>query len=536
VPARPQRIALALFSQRAFIAHNSLMSLAADLILSNGNLHTLHNAAPHATAMAVRRGKIELLGSDQEVTKLAGPGTRHIDLAGRTVVPGFHDCHLHLLWYGKMLITQTDLVGCTSIAEVLDRLSEFAGNTSGWILGHGFDQDKLAERRFPTRGELDRISAVRPIVISRICGHATVVNSAALAVVSREARSHGDESGGLYTETAASPFYSAAPELDEDQLDRALLAAMQVGLRTGITSVQTMLDSANQLQTYTRLKRRLGRLPQRVIVMPPETSADVLHQHGITTGFGDEWLRIGAAKFFSDGSLGARTALLASPYADAPDKIGERIHDPEVFKHRAREVHQMGFQLAIHAIGDQALRETLDAIEYALDGEDNRIRRHRVEHASLCPPDLLERMARVQIATTLQPQFVTSDIWTPDRIGKSRTPWAYPFRSLIHAGVPCGLSSDCPVEKLNAFECLHSAINRHEWTPHQSLSPQEAITAYCLGSACCAHRETELGSLEAGKYADFVVLSDDPLTMDVTQIASLKALRVFVGGEETLMI
>ena len=327
-----------------------------------------------------------------------------------------------------------------------------------------------------------------------------------------------------------SPFYAAIPELDDEQLERALIAAMQFGLRTGITSVQTLLDNVEQLQPYTRLRNKLGKLPIRVVAMPPEAAADTLHRHGIMTGFGDEWLRIGAAKFFSDGSLGARTALLASPYADDPSMIGERIYDPQYFKERARAVQKMGFQLAIHVIGDQALRETIDAIEYALDGNDNTTHRHRVEHASLCPPNLMQRMAKRKIATTLQPQFVTSDIWTGERVGKDRHAWAYPFKTMIDAGIPCGLSSDCPVEKFDAFECLNSVVNRHSWSTNDKLTIQEALKAYCLGSAYCGKREQELGSLEVGKLADFVVLSKDPAS--ISEIRSLHADRVFIGGEE----
>jgi len=508
------------------------MSLAADLVITGGNLITLNDRAPGASALAVRRDRIEAVGTDADIRRLVDNETVQIDLQGKTVVPGFHDCHLHLLWLGKLLIRQVDLIGCGTIDELLSRLSESASRTTGWIQGHGFDQEKLRERRFPTRDELDRVSATRPVLISRICGHAAVVNSAALASVSSEARGSGNESSGLYTEGAISPFYAQIPDLDQEQLEQALLSAMRLGLRSGITSVQTMLDSVQQLQTYTRLRKKLGRLPQRVVAMPPEAAADVLHQHGILTGFGDEWLRIGAVKFFSDGSLGARTALLASPYADDPTKTGDRVYQPEQFKHRARSVQKMGFQLAIHAIGDQALRETLDAIEFALNGEDNCVYRHRVEHASICPRDLMKRMAKLQIATTLQPQFVTSDTWTGERIGESRRGWAYPFKSMIDAGIPCGLSSDSPVEKLDAFECLHSVVNRHAWSVNDRLSPMEALKAYCLGSAYCGHREQEMGSLEVGKFADFLILSADPFQTPSDQLRHIRPLRVFVGGEE----
>ncbi len=508
------------------------MPLYADLILHNANLITMNDAQPRASAIAVRSGVIEAVGDDIEILSLAGPETQVIDLAGKTLVPGFHDCHLHLLWFGKLITGQVDLVGCGSVCEISTRVARFATTTTGWIRGFGFDQDKLGEKRFPTRIELDRISPDRPMILSRICGHAAVANSLAIAALTDDERSRGDAETGLYTESSISAFYDKIPEPDDESLERALLAACDVALQSGITSVQTMLDSADQLKVYTRLKNKLGRLPIRVVAMPPESSADVLFEHGIVTGFGDEWLRIGGAKFFSDGSLGARTALLSSPYADDPGAIGERIYPGHSLHDRVRAVSKMGFQIVIHAIGDQALRETIDAIESALDGADNRITRHRVEHASVCPPDQLARLANLRIVTTLQPQFVTSDTWSGERVGKERAEWAYPFASMLRAGVPIGLSSDCPVEKLDAFSCLASAVGRHRWSPSETLTPDEAIRAYTLGSAYCAHRENTLGSIEVGKHADFVVLNENPLNQSADGIKALHAERVFVAGQE----
>lgn len=243
-------------------------------------------------------------------------------------------------------------------------------------------------------------------------------------------------------------------------------------------------------------------------------------------------LRFGACKFFSDGSLGAQTALLSQPYADKPQTLGIRVYEPRDLKDKARNAQRNGFQLAIHAIGDQAVRETLDAIEYALDGEDNRAWRHRIEHASMVAPDCMQRLARLGVVVTIQPQFVTSDTWTPDRIGPGRVPWAYPFRSMLCAGVPIALSSDCPVEKLDAFACLSSVTLRHAWSPDETLSIEEAMQGYCLGGAYAAGMEDRLGSLEAGKLADFVVLSADPTRLDPEALQTLSAERVFVGGQE----
>ncbi len=301
------------------------MNIAPDLIISNGNLITLDAQRPRATAMAVREGRIVAVGSDAEVLPLAASRTRRVDLAGKSVVPGFCDSHLHLLWYGTQILKQADLVGTDSIDNLLARLLMLAGKTSdGWIQGHGFDQDKLRERRFPTRADLDRLSKTRPIIISRICGHAVVVNSAALALVTDAQRRAGDAEMGLYTEGDAIAFYAKIPPLSETEMEEAALAACGVALKTGITSVHTLLDTPDQMIAYARLRRK-GKLPIRVVGMPPYSAVEQLHRHGINSTFGDDWLRVGAAKLFSDGSLGAQTAWLSEPYADKPGTRGIRI-------------------------------------------------------------------------------------------------------------------------------------------------------------------------------------------------------------------
>jgi predicted amidohydrolase YtcJ len=512
--------------------YDLLSMIPADWIVTGADLITCDDRQPRATAMAGYGGRIVYVGHDATALRFAGAQTRRLDFAGKTIVPGFCDAHVHLFWNGRQLLRQADLVGSHSIDEVLARLLQLADRTrSGWIEGHGFDQDKLAERRFPTRDDLDRVSRTRPIVISRICGHAAVANSAALALLTPAQRAAGDERTGLYTENDIDPFHRLIPPLDETEMEQAALLACDVALRTGITSVHTLLDTPGQMTAYSRLRAK-GQLPLRVTGMPPYAAVEQLHAHGIRSGFGDERLRFGAAKLFSDGSLGAQTALLAEPYADKPSTRGLRIYPPEELKAKAADAQRKGFQLAIHAIGDQAVRETIDAIEYALGAESNRHHRHRIEHVALCPPDLLERMAARKIVAVVQPQFVPSDSWTPDRIGPDRVPWAYPFKSLLDAGVPLALSSDCPVERLDAFACLAAAVGRDAWSPGEALTAAEAIRAYCLGGAYAAHGESWSGSLEVGKVADFVVLSGDPARLDAGGIARLRAEHVFVGGME----
>ena len=514
--------------------------LTPDLIATNGNLITLTKPGDRAQALAVREGKIAFVGSDADANALAGPNTRRVDLQGKTVTPGFCDAHLHLASFGTVLLRQADLVGSQTVDEMLARVSAHGnadGGASGdWIQGRGFDQDKMPGGVFPTRADLDRVSTTRPIIVTRVCGHAAVVNSAALALVSDAERAAGDVETGLYTEGDISAFYKRIPVLSEAEMETAVLRASQVALRTGITSVGTLLDVPEQMGAYARLRRK-GKLPIRVTGMPPYTSVAALHQHGIGTTFGDDWVRMGGAKFFSDGSLGARTALLAAPYADEnrPENLGIRIYDPADLKAKARDAHEKGFQIVIHAIGDQAVRESVQAIVYALgqDG-DNTFHRHRIEHASLLPPEELRIMAERKIVAVIQPQFVTADTWTGERVGPERAQWAYPFAQMEAAGIPLALSSDCPVEKLDAFACLSAVVGRAAWSPDGGLSPEAALKAYCVGGAYSLHAEDRVGTLAPGMLADFVVLSADPTKLDAAQIANLQAEQVYVGGRLVL--
>ena len=503
----------------------------------NGDITTLDDTIPKATAIVVRDGRIVFVGSDSEAEAFAGAGAERTDLHGQCVVPGFCDAHLHVFWWGSLLLKQADLTGADSLDTVLARLSAVAEGTDGWILGRGFDQDKLVEARFPTRTDLDRVSPVRPLLITRVCGHAAVANSAALALMTSEERALGDAETGLYTETAIAAIRKYVPPMTNDESDNAVSVALALALSRGFTSVGTLLDTPEQMGAYLRLKRA-SQLPRiRVTAHPPHRAAvGSLAENGIATGFGDDFLRYGGAKLFSDGSLGARTALLAAPYSDDPahpDNVGIRIYDPEELKRMTLDAQNKGWQLVIHAIGDQAVRETLDAIEYALDHSehDNTYHRHRVEHASILPPDLLKRMARRKIIGVLQPQFVTSDTWTGERVGAERGAGAYPFRRMLDAGIPLALSSDCPVETADPFLCLAAAVFRHSWSPHECLTMHEALRLYCLGGAYAAFAEQERGSLSVGKFADFVLLSGDLFACDTADaVTALSVQTVYVGG------
>jgi len=485
-------------------------------------------------AMLLSNGKVVATGTVPEMIDRAG-GEGRIqevrDYGDATVLPGFIDSHLHVFWLGTLLLRQVDLTGCSDLPDLLNRLGKHGEHSEfPWILGRGWDQGRLREGREPTRRDLDSVFPNRPVLITRVCGHCAIANSVAINLLEPTESAAGDPETGRYTETAIAAFHRLIPTMTPEQQEEAVSRATKVAIAQGITTVGTLLDTADQMGAYHRLNQR-GALQLRVVGMPPWTSVEALAANGVGTGFGSDQLRFGGAKLFADGSLGARTALLSSPYFDDtdPSNVGVRIYAPEELTRRVRVADSHGFQIVIHAIGDQAVREAVEAIESALDGRPNRLR-HRIEHVSIAPPDLRQRIADAGIVAVVQPQFVTSDTWTGERIGPERSGHAYPLRALRDLGVPLALSSDCPVEALDSLALIAAAVWRHPWSLEGGLSMDEALHDYTLGSAFAIGMEDRVGSLEPGKWGDYVVLSDSPWSLTQAEWKRLRVEEVAIAG------
>ncbi|MDH7482879.1 MAG: amidohydrolase [Armatimonadota bacterium] len=509
------------------------MSQPADIILTNGKVFTLSQTV-WASAVAIRDGRFVYVGSDDEVEDYIGPNTEQIDLEGRTVIPGLIDSHVHLLYYGRNKLLRADLNGCKSIKEIIQRLQAHDEKRRGeWILGWGFDQEILAERRFPTRHDLDQFN--KPVLISRLCGHACVVNSKAIELVGPEKIPDSARDTGLLTEDDMNPVWEAMPQPTFKEMVEAAEFAAAKALATGLTSVHCLVSSQTELDAVRHINRQ-SQLPIRFYVQPGYEMLDSLLAEGLKTGDGDEMLRMGAIKIFADGSMGARTAALKEDFADDPGNNGILLHSDEELTDMVRKVHNSGWQVAIHAIGDRAVEQAVNAIETVLieTGEDNRTRRHRIEHASLLNEDLVFRMADLHILASVQPQFIITDFWTINRVGRERYRWAYPFRTMLEAGIPLSLGSDCPVENLDVFELICRAVTRDEHSQSERLTVEETIALYSLGGAYAMFQEANLGSIEVGKLADFIVLNQDIFSIPESEIPNCKVETVFVGGKRKI--
>ena len=511
----------------------------------NGNVYVSFRPIVKVEAFLVANGRVIKTGSSEEVLEVAKSlGVEVVDLKGRTVLPGFVDCHMHLDGLGEYL-NMLDLRGVRSIEELKEKLRKFAKKKDGWLRGHGWDQELFEERRWPTRHDLDEVVNDRPVMLSRVCLHAAVLNTRALeetGLIEWDSedvlRDENGEPTGIVKEDAFSYAVRKFDEMvTEDEYGEYMLQAAEYALSKGVTTVGFVSVSERALKALSRLDAA-GKLRLRVkVYLNPGENLGVLEslkRLGIRRGFGGRRLKIGGIKVLADGSLGARTAWLSSPYSDA-ETSGHPNVTKEWLEQVAKETHEAGLQMAVHAIGDATMDMVLDVYESLGNVEGAG---HRIEHASLMRPDQIERAKRLGVRLALQPHFVMTDWWVVERVGEERAKWVYPFRSIAEAGIPFGLSTDSPVEPLDPWETVYAAVTRgkYEGVPLAALTGDEALTleetlhAYTAGSAEVLMEE-KLGSLEEGKLADFIIVSDDPFEGDEKELREIKVLETYLGGE-----
>ncbi|MEW6724851.1 MAG: amidohydrolase [Bacillota bacterium] len=526
-----------------------------DVILVNGRIHEVIGEPVRSEAVAISGGKVVATGSTEQMEIMADRDTKRIDLEGRTVIPGLTDSHLHLLGYGLQL-GRVDLAPVRSMDEFLARVAEVAGRlpVGRWVLGRGWDQDRLAEKRFPTRQDLDRVAPDHPVVLGRNCGHLYVANSLALklAGVDRDTaappggqidRDEQGEPTGVLRETAQGLIHRVVPPPDRAEKLQALRLAVQRALSFGLTSIHPDdVGLAGGWEEAEGLYRQLiveEEIPLRVHLAVSISHLDELIEMGLATGAGDDWLRVGAAKIFADGSLGGRTAALSEPYSDDPSTAGIPIHPEEELNQLVARANEHGMQVQIHAIGDRAVEMSLNAIERALEAHPRVDHRHRLVHAQILREDLIKTMVRLKVLADVQPKFISSDLhWAGQRVGRERLTWSYCFRTMLEMGVGLAGGSDAPVEPLEPFLGIFAAVNRTDldgqpkggWTPGERVNINQAIRLFAEGGPYAAFEEHRRGALVPGRLADLVVLDSDPWRVDPAQLKEIRPLLTMVGG------
>ncbi len=526
----------------------------ADLIVTNARVYTADEARPLAEAFAVRDGRIVFVGSRQEAQALKGANTRVVDAAGKTVIPGMVDAHAHFGGLAQTL-RAVDLVGTRTYDDVIARVVERAKTTpkGGWILGRGWDQNAWGDTRFPTHEKLSAAVPDHPVVLTRVDGHATLVNAAAMRIASLTAASK-DPTGGKILRDAQSNPTGVLIDNAKDFVDKkvpgpttaetrtALKDAIAVMHRWGLTGMHDAGASRELIDLYEQMAQS-QELNLRLYVMIGDDSAALKHymQIGPRSALYNGQLWVRAIKLYADGAMGSRGAALLEPYSDDPNNTGLLLSAPAHIRDVAERALKSGFQVNTHAIGDRGNRVVLDAYEQALKTVPTADHRLRVEHAQILHYDDIPRFAQLGVIPSMQASHQTSDMyWIGKRLGPTRVLGAYPWRSLINSGVVIPNGSDFPVEQVNPLISFHASIARQDandwpaggWFTEQRMTREEALRSMTLWPAYAAFQEKEMGSLTPGKYADFVLLDQDIMRVPAELVLKTNVVATYIGGKE----
>ena len=538
--------------------------VTADLILTNADVLTVDDARPRARAVAVAHGRVLAVGDDGDLTVLRGPRTQVVDLGGRTLVPGFHDAHDHMIGFGMQLrMVATDAASTPDLESLVAALASRAGNLAAgtWVKGAGYDDNKLRPARHPDRHDLDRASRDHPIYLRHTSGHMAVVNSRALELLridrttpdpdgGRVVRDAAGEPTGLLLETAMGLATRAFHPHPQEELVDALEAADHVYVSEGITShTEAGIGYLSDLEALAyRRAVDAGRLRVRSTLMVKAEALEALAgaageagfalSLGMATGWGDDQLRLGAAKMFSDGSLIGQTAAMQGGYVDDPDNQGLFATPKATLRDWILRAHRSGWQCAVHAIGDLAVEFILDCYEEALRDEPRPDHRHRIEHCGMVSDATLERIVRLGVVPVPQQRFIgeLGDGFLRV-LGRERVrAGLYRQRSFVDRGVRLPGSSDRYVVRGAPLLGIHDAVNQRTdsgepFVPEEALTPAQALRAFTLDAAYASFDEDRKGSITPGKLADLVVLGANPLEVPHDQIKDVPVEATVIGGE-----
>ncbi len=521
------------------------------LILLNGNVMTGEYGESTSTAVAIVNGKVAAVGSDDDLRFWRRAGIPEVDLAGRTVAPGLNDAHCHPLYLGLSL-TSVDVSTPPnrSISDIVERVRDRVGTTPDghWIVGRGYDQARLSDQRHPTRDDLDGVSPRHPVLLVRACGHIGVANSVALGMAGITQSSQDpvggtidrDEHGqptGVLREAAQTIVREIIPLPTLAQSKDALRAAGRQFLSQGVTSVAEagVRDSTHML-AYEELATS-GDLPVRTyLMMMIDETLDSLESLGIKTGFGDEWLRIGPAKLFLDGSIGGRTARMSQPYEGEADNYGLWMYDPDDIKAKFLRAHLAGFQLCAHAIGDAAISLLLDSYEEALERSPRPDHRHRIEHCSIIDMEIVERIKRIGAVpipgTSFLYYFNKAYI---QNLGWDRIRYAYGMNTFYEHGIIAAASTDAPVVNTKPTIGLQTMMTRRSeegdimWE-EEAVPLVEALRAYTFNGAYASFEEHIKGALSPGMIGDAVVFDTRLPDVDPGSMAEVGVDLTIVDG------
>lgn len=531
----------------------------ADTIITHGKIYTLDAKHPWAQAVAITDGKIAAAGDETQIDNLRGPRTKVIDAAGRLVLPGFVDCHIHFL-DGSFSLGRVNLEGAKDPADIQQRLREYSAKHPGnnWILGRGWNYAMFGAEALPHKKYLDEIFPDRPVFLEGYDGHTYWANSKALAMagitkdtpdpangaIVRDARTR--EATGALKESAQTLVARIVPEPSRNEKLAALRAGMRWANEHGLTRVHSAGGDFPELALYDELRRQ-GRQTLRFYIAyflnPPKLRAQDLEAiEAAQKKYRDDWMDTGAVKMMIDGVVESHTAAMLEPYSDDPSTKGKLFWDPANYGTAVTELDQRGLQVFTHAIGDYGVRTALDAYEHAEETNHTRDRRPRIEHIETVTAADIPRFGKLGVIASMQPLHSypdadTLEVWAHNA-GPDRASRAWAWKSIAKEGGQLAFGSDWPVVTLSPWEGIQTAVTRQTtegkpeagFVPEQRLTVEETVRGYTLGAAYAGRREKTEGSIEPGKLADLIIISQNIFEIDPHRIAETKVLTTMVGG------
>ena len=526
----------------------------ADLVFTGGVVHTVDRDNSLAESVAVSDGKILAVGSNAEINATAGPGTRRVELEGRSLTPGFIDAHQHFTGIGGAeYAIDCKAVGMDSIAAIVEAVRKRAADQPAgtWIRGRGYDHSKLVEQRHPNRHDLDAVSPDHPVLLTRTCGHIVAFNTKA-AELSGLPLDSEDPAGGRFDRDPdgsvngvayerANGVFRTASAPDREELREHLLAANEADLASGLTSVHDAggllgppMDVATELVNEGAIQVRLYAFATVNTFEHPLVG--LLGGTGLHTGFGSDRLRIGAFKVMTDGSSSGPTASTRDPYTVDPDDSGILYWQQDELDDLIGRAHRAGWQCTVHAVGDRAIEQTLNAMARAQAEAPRDGLRHRIDHCGITPPDLQQRVIEQRVVPAMQPAF----FWEfgdgyINNYGRHRADVMFPAKSIIEAGGIVAGSSDSPVTDYRPLFGIEQALTRATMGgdvcgPEERVDLETAIRMRTINGAYAEFAEDRKGSIEAGKYADLAVLSEDIRQVTVTELRDVPIAMTIVEG------
>jgi len=512
--------------------------VSADLVLLDGKVITMNPNQPTAEAVAIKNGKILQVGNKETVGKTIGKATKTMCLNGKTIIPGLIDTHIHVADFGRIL-SWLNLESVESIKKLQDSLNQRVKETlkGKWIIGRGWNEKCLAEKRFPTCFDLDEVSPDNPVVLYHASGQICIVNSQAaeLAGIANQScdgieKNQVGQFTGILRDEATNLVWNVIPTPTEEELVMATTLAFKKIVQAGITSIHWLILSRIEIAVIQKLNEQ-NKLSIKVNVFAPANLFDEISKLPLKQNSGKGNLQFCGFIIFADGYLASRTAALSQPYSDCPNEKGKLLCPQKEMAKMAAKITEAGFQLVIHAVGDKAVDAALSIIQET-NATTNSLMRCRIEQGAVLNRKLIERLSKQHVVVSAQPCVVASEfsVWSAvDRLGPKRAKWLFPLKSLVEAGVMVIGGSDCPMEPLNPMLSIQEAVTREPY-PQERVTVIEAFQMYTINAAYASLEENIKGSIEVGKLADLTILSNNPQGVETDKIIDIAVEMTVLGG------